>query len=127
MRPNKPENLKVTSKTWNSVGLTWSIPSTLQIFSSGLHFRVLYQSSYGTKEWQSSRIIGIKGKAEVKYELSNLTFAHAYYDIRVSLRSAKADPTDESMWSDNASLTVLTASKSKSTQVGSYNTFHTIS
>lgn len=64
---------------------------------------------------------------EVKYELSNLTFAHAYYDIRVSLRSAKADPTDESMWSDNASLTVLTASKSKSTQVGSYNTFHTIS
>lgn len=113
MRPRKPENLKVTSKSWNSVGLSWGIPTTLQVFGSGLHCRVLYQSSYGTKEWQSSHIVEIKNKAEVKYELSNLKFAHAYYDIRVSLRSAIADPVDESMWSDNASITVLTASKSE--------------
>ncbi|XP_045481891.1 cytokine receptor [Harmonia axyridis] len=109
--PNRPENLKVTSKSWNSVGLSWSIPSTLQVFNSGLHFRVLYQCSYGTKEWKSSPINYTKGDSTIKYELRNLEFAHAYYDIRVSLRSAVADPNDESRWSDNASITVLTASK----------------
>ncbi|XP_044765029.1 cytokine receptor [Coccinella septempunctata] len=122
--PNKPENLKVISKTWNSVGLSWSIPSTMRIFRSGLHYRVLYQSSYGTKEWQSSPIIPIKEKAEVKHKLENLEFAHAYYDIRVSLRSAVADPADVGLWSDNASLTVLTESKipdeAPRTNIGSF-------
>ncbi|KAK9889376.1 hypothetical protein WA026_004652 [Henosepilachna vigintioctopunctata] len=112
VRPNPPENLRIINKTWNSLYLSWTIPTTMQSFSKGLDCRILYQSAYGEKKWHSRPPTRLKKEeTEVHFNLSNLEFAHAYYDIRVSLRSAVADKYDESMWSENASITVLTASK----------------
>ncbi|KAL3290154.1 hypothetical protein HHI36_023517 [Cryptolaemus montrouzieri] len=122
--PNAPEHLKKLFVSSNYVNLSWTIPTTMQTFSKGLANRIIYQSSYGKKEWQTREQIYVKNVQEVTYTLDNLEYAHAYYDIRVAIRSNVSNPNDESMWSNYTSITVLTASKKPDgpprTTVGSF-------
>lgn len=51
----------------------------------------------------------------VYFNLTDLKYAHALYDIRVSMRSLAATiVNDETMWSKNSSITVRTMSKGNS-------------
>ncbi|KAF5285699.1 hypothetical protein FQA39_LY16505 [Lamprigera yunnana] len=107
-----PENLTEVSSTSESVYLQWSVPSSMQAFSPGLQQRVLYQSEYD-KQWRLASVFSAV-EEEVKhiyFNLTNLKYAHALYNIHVSMRSLAAEADDEFMWSKNATITLLTKSK----------------
>lgn len=59
-------------------------------------------------------MLNIKNSTHI-YNLTGLKYAHALYDIRVSMRSSRAFDRDQKMWSNFASLTVRTSSKSMQT------------
>jgi cytokine receptor domeless len=124
--PGPPENLKVLSKTPSSIFLSWMIPQSMQTFPVGVHHRIYYQCEYGEKQWHFGGMIRkVQHPAkEVTFNLTDLKYAHALCDIRVSLRSAEAQSDDESMWSRNASITERTNSKvpdePPETNVGSF-------
>jgi hypothetical protein len=87
----------------------------MQTFPVGVHHRIYYQCEYGEKQWHFGGMIRkVQHPAkEVTFNLTDLKYAHALCDIRVSLRSAEAQSDDESMWSRNASITERTNSKGK--------------
>lgn len=97
--------------------MQWKVPSALETFPSGLHHRVLYQCEYGPKEWKLAEILCVhihcNSSRRMTFNLTGLPYAHALCDIRVSLRSAKALQSDESMWSANASITARVGSTGK--------------
>nr|CAH7758759.1 unnamed protein product [Callosobruchus chinensis] len=100
VRPNAPEKLTVIATTPHSILLSWKIPSSLNIFPPGVHHRILYQCQHYEKKWQFGGLItNTTDKAPV-YLISNL---------KVSIRSAEA--TEESMWSENATVTARTESE----------------
>lgn len=112
VRPAPPEKFVVLSTTWNSINISFQVPTTLQFFENGLIYQVLYQCVYGEKKWVIDGNHSIpKGHREVYYTLANLKYAHAYYDLRVQLGPAKANPLRHDLWSDYAKLTNITASK----------------
>lgn len=120
MYPAPPEELRVLNHTSNSIFLQWRIPSALENFPPGLHHRVLYQCEYGPKDvWNLAEILCLQTSCnhsdskKMSFNLIGLPHAHALCDIRVSLRSAKASPDDESMWSANASITARVGSTGK--------------
>ncbi|EFA12822.1 cytokine receptor [Tribolium castaneum] len=120
-----PENLTVINTTSSSIYLYWMVPLSMRTFWPGVHHRILYQCEYYEKKWHFGGEIKENPKRyEIYFNLTNLKYAHALCDIRVSLRSAKALPSDESMWSNNASITVWTSSKipdePPETNVGSF-------
>ncbi|KAJ3639518.1 hypothetical protein Zmor_002874 [Zophobas morio] len=106
-----PEKLKAESATASSILLSWVVPLSMQTFPPGVHHRILYQCEYDEKKWKYGDILLKQPHKKVTYNLTGLPYAHALCDIRVSLRSAKALPSDESMWSRNASITFRTSSK----------------
>lgn len=108
--PNPPENLTAEATSPHSLKLTWTIPSSMITFKPGLDHRILYQREY-EKKWQLGGLIKESKNRTLSYELIGLKYAHLLYDIRVSMRSAMADPYDEFMWSDNATRTIRTKSK----------------
>ncbi|RZC42750.1 fn3 and/or zf-C2HC 2 domain containing protein, partial [Asbolus verrucosus] len=110
--PEPPENLTVISTTSSSVYLRWQLPESMQIFTPGVHHRIFYQSEYDGKQWSfGGEITDNATQKEKFFNLTNLQYAHALYDIRVSLRSADAIVDDESTWSRHASVTIRTDSK----------------
>lgn len=116
--PGPPEDLRVLNHTSSSIFLQWKIPSALEHFPPGLHHRILYQCEYGPKDvWNLADILCLHtvcgNSKEMYFNLSGLPHAHALCDIRVSLRSARASPDDESMWSANASITARVGSTGK--------------
>ncbi|KAF5285234.1 hypothetical protein FQR65_LT13298 [Abscondita terminalis] len=108
-----PENASQISTTPESVYLRWLVPIGMQAFSSGLHHRIIYQSEFD-KNWQLGGLL-IKPTMDesgyIYFNLTNLTYAYCVYDIRISIRSAEAEPDDESMWSKNFSLAIRTDKK----------------
>ncbi|KAK5639012.1 hypothetical protein RI129_011504 [Pyrocoelia pectoralis] len=113
VRSGPPENLTVINSTTESLYLRWSVPLSMHAFPPGLQHRVLYQSQY-EKEWKEAgflRILKMDDMKNVYFNVTGLKYAHALYDIRVSLRSDAADNDDESMWSANTTVTCYTDSK----------------
>lgn len=84
-------------------------------FPPGVAYRILYQSEYDNKDvWHFANTSMIeRNKSPIMYQLTGLKYAHILYDIRVSLRSMKADPDDQRMWSRHASITVRTQNAGK--------------
>lgn len=78
-------------------------------FPSGLIQKVVYQCLFDNKGWTvAPEPKGVRNETYV-YNLTGLKYAHALYDIRVSMRSAKA--LDElKSWSNFTSITIRTAS-----------------
>lgn len=110
--PNAPQNLRATALSPHSIQLFWQLPSSMKTFPPGVHHRILYQCEYYEKKWQFGGLITNQTKNEnITFVLTNLKYAHALCDIRVSMRSAKADVNDEWAWSENATRTVRTKSK----------------
>lgn len=114
-----PENLTVISTTPSSIYLYWIVPPSMQTFPPGVHHRILYQCEYYEKKWHFGGLITKNPqKHEIYFNLTDLKYAHNLCDIRVAIRSAKALANDESMWSNNASITVRTSSKSNYYSLG---------
>lgn len=111
--PNPPINLTAISKTPNSLLLYWEIPLGVQTFPKGLQHRILYTCDE-CGSWILATIIrnNKRQPRTMKYNLTGLPYAHYLYDIRVAMASNIT--TDERMWSNNASITPRTGSKSKS-------------
>lgn len=123
--PNAPQHLNASATSPHSIQLSWQLPSSMKTFPPGVHHRILYQCEYYPKEWQFGGLITNQTKSEnITFVLTNLKYAHALCDIRVSMRSAKADPKNEWAWSEYATRTERTQSKEPDgppeTNVGSF-------
>ncbi|KAF2896650.1 hypothetical protein ILUMI_09524 [Ignelater luminosus] len=111
--PNPPVELTHVNKTSESIYLRWFIPLEMQTYPVGLQHRIMYRSEYGREEWQVAGIIETPPQDQMKYvhfNLTNLEYAHALYDIRVSIRSLAAKQ-EESMWSNYSSIAARTMGK----------------
>ncbi|KAJ8973280.1 hypothetical protein NQ317_019546 [Molorchus minor] len=110
--PNAPENLTAIATSPHSVHLKWVLPYHMGNFHQGLQHRILYQCEYYEKVWQFGGMVTDPNKTVKKheFELTELKYAHALCDIRVSSRIKAANPNDESLWSENATTTVRTLS-----------------
>lgn len=108
--PEPPECLESKNKTSNSITLTWVVMTQMRNFPPGVSYRILYQSEYDNKDvWHFANTSMIeRNKTPIVYQLTGLKYAHILYDIRVSMRSMKAHPDDQRMWSRPASITVRT-------------------
>ncbi|KAF2881194.1 hypothetical protein ILUMI_24978 [Ignelater luminosus] len=123
-----PQNLTHVNVTSDSIYLYWTVPVPMQVFPPGVEHRILYQSEYGERNWQQAGILQTPSTDQMRavyFNLTNLKYAHALYDIRISMRSLAATiVNDESMWSKNSSITVRTMSKAPgappSTNIGSF-------
>ncbi|KAJ8955446.1 hypothetical protein NQ318_003545 [Aromia moschata] len=100
-------------------------------FQPGLRHRIWYQSDFNKNVWEYGGLITTypeKNSGPVEFDLENLKYPHALYDIRVSMMSKVADENDENMWSDNATITVRAQSKipdhPPKTDIGSFESFY---
>lgn len=133
MLPAPPQHLRVLGNTSSSILLQWRVPRALENFPPGLQHRVLYQCEYGPKEWKLAKVLCVQPEEncervkKIQFNLTDLPHAHALCDIRVSLRSAKALPDDENMWSANASITARIGTTGKKYQICLHLTSHVFS
>lgn len=116
MLPNAPEDINAVAISPDTISLSWFLPTQMRAFPRPVDYRILYQCEYDDKNtWHFAEILRRRpaSVSPIKYNLTNLPYGHSLCDIRVSVRSSLADPKDEDMWSNNASTTVRTLSKSK--------------
>lgn len=107
-----PENLTVLSATPSSIYLHWEVPHPMQVIRDGVHHRILYSCEYESTEFQQAALIVVKAHEKSKYfNLTNIKHPHSLCEIKVSLRTAKALPNDETMWSKNTTITARTLSR----------------
>lgn len=108
--PAKAEKLRVKEKTSYSATIEWLVPYPMQNFPPGLVHRVEYLPQWEAREsWQRVNTSLLNFKFS-KHELNitSLKYANTLYDIRVYLKSTKADENDNSLWSAPAAVTVRT-------------------
>lgn len=111
--PSAPTNLTIIEKMTDSITLQWNIPFHMRMFPPGLIHQIMYQCEYDSeKSWKYANTSTLPLKNHTyTFKLSDLPYAHALYDIRISARSAIADATDPTKWSHFASITSRTKSK----------------
>lgn len=109
MIPDKPKNLTATNTTSTSVTLNWQIAFELKGFPVNFTFEMVMQSVCEPGHWKAVDVQRIKKIGDIEYslELTNLTFAHTWYDIRLRMKSEPAENTEE-MWSKQTNVTFQT-------------------
>lgn len=130
MIPAKPENLRVKEKTAYSAFLEWSVPYPMQNFPPGLVQRVEYLPQWESRDsWHSANSTGLNTKHS-KHELNitTLKYANTLYDVRVYMKSAKANLNDDGLWSAPAAITIKTRpdlpGAAPRTDIGSFEVFN---
>lgn len=106
--PSKAINLTLIEKTSSSALIQWSVGYPMQNFPPGVVQKVEYQSQWDNRDyWQvvNTSHLNIKN-ASHRLNITDLTHAHTFYDIRVFMRSAAAIGDDK--WSQPATITVKT-------------------
>ncbi|XP_066903287.1 cytokine receptor, partial [Halyomorpha halys] len=123
--PRRPENLSSVNLTSSSLTISWVIPSHLRLFPPGIKDKVIYQSKWDPpnywKEVNTSFVI--KESERRVLNITGLKYANTIYDIRVLLKSEKAED-EEKWWSEPATITFRTKpdvpGMSPKTDVGSF-------
>ncbi|XP_076245773.1 cytokine receptor domeless [Calliopsis andreniformis] len=105
--PDKPANLSIVNKTFDSALLHWSVPFPMQNFPPGLHHRIEYQNQWELrKTWQIINITNDVRAHKRYYNLTGLEYANTAYDVRVFMKSAVAIGEDK--WSEFCDITFRT-------------------
>lgn len=108
--PSPPVNLKVLNKTAHSVTISWEPMLPMQVFPGGLVHKVEYQSMY-KNVWEqvdtSMLPERLEGPKVFTITINNLSYANTLYDIRVCMKSAKAQ-AGEQLWSLPSNITFRT-------------------
>lgn len=125
--PGKPENLKVINKTAYSAYLEWSLPYPMPNFPPGLVQRVEYLPQWESREsWHRVDTEKLDTN-DNQLNITSLKYANTLYDIRVYLKSAKANHNDK-LWSAPAAITVKTKpdlpGAPPKTDLGSFEVFN---
>ncbi|XP_046745303.1 cytokine receptor-like [Diprion similis] len=123
--PAKPVGLSIVRKTSSSALLHWNIPYPMGAFPPGLYHKVSYQSEWDDpKKWETKYIKTGSCDEEKYFDLSDLPYANAAYNVRVFSKSALA--VDEDKWSLSSDLKFRTAAtlpgQSPKTILGTFET-----
>uniref|UniRef100_A0A8D8TE23 Cytokine receptor n=1 Tax=Cacopsylla melanoneura TaxID=428564 RepID=A0A8D8TE23_9HEMI len=108
--PSPPVHLRVIHKTAHSVTITWQPQIPMDIFPGGLIHKVEIQSMWDRNDvWKQVDTSMISKIASENYTLfiDNLDYANTHYEIRVYMKSARAEPGDE-LWSSSSNITFRT-------------------
>lgn len=100
MIPDEPKNLTATNITSSSVTLNWQIAYELKGFPVNFSFEMVMKSACEPDNWKIVDVHLIKkiGDIDYSFELTDLKFAHTWYDIRLRMKSEPAENSEE-MWS----------------------------
>ncbi|KAJ8664784.1 hypothetical protein QAD02_006446 [Eretmocerus hayati] len=121
--PARPTNLTVVNKTTNSALLHWSVSFPMQNFPAGLHHKVEHQNQWDRRDaWKVIQITDDIHTAKRYFNLTELRYANAIYDVRVFIKSAAA--VGEDKWSNFSDITFRTLptvpGQAPRTDVGSF-------
>ncbi|XP_056647147.1 cytokine receptor-like isoform X1 [Diorhabda sublineata] len=111
MRPHPVENLRAQATSPHSILLTWMYTAKVDAFPERVEGKILYKCEFCNDSWvlDNNTFVSETFKKKItRYELKNLRYAHALYDIRVSIKPIEAD---EDMWSNYTVVTKRTESK----------------
>lgn len=101
--PEMPSECFTSNITSRSALLHWSISYKLQTFKRDFVYEIKILSMYDNKKWKMMDVSRISRKlTNYSLPLDSLEFADTRYDVRIRMRTATAEDTEE-MWSNYSS------------------------
>ncbi|XP_055592793.1 cytokine receptor [Uranotaenia lowii] len=101
--PEAPSECTVSNLTSTDAVLHWTISYKLQTFKRNFVFQVKILSGFDNKVWKNVNVDKLS-RSVINYSLPmhNLPYADTRYDVRIRMRTATAEDTEE-MWSNYSS------------------------